>query len=422
MNRLFALVCLLAAAIPAGAQELVLRHALEGRALDALATLVVRFNDEQKGKARITLEGVSGVADKQQLPHLALLDADDGMAFFGTRPRFKPIHELMKENKEKFDSGMFYPQVADAVDDLAGRILGLPLGLSLPVLYINRDAFVRAKLDPNLPPRTWWEVQKAAGDLFDAGFKCPLTSSRFSWIHIENISSQHGEPVVARSGKSEKLATNSMVNVKHIAMLASWHKSFYFHWAGPGIEGDQKFATGECAMLTSESSAYAQIRRDAKFDVGISSLPHYDDVYGVKPVEVLPDGAALWVLPGKKKEEYKVAARFVTFLLRPDVQKDWVRATSYLPMTPPAIEALRSSGGSPSLLAQAEKRLSMPKQGIRTKHFAGRSRIRDILNEEIVFVWQNTKPAKEALDTAVARSVSVLAPAEAAPAKRVAKK
>lgn len=423
MKKLLALLSFSLLLVPVHAQELVLRHALEGRALDTLATLVIRFNDEQKGKAKIVLEGLAGVADKHHLPHLALLDADDGMDFFGTRPRFKPLHEVMKESGEKFDATKFYPQVADAADDLSGRLLGLPMGLSLPVLYINRNAFLKAKLDPDQPPKSWWDVQKAAGELFDADFACPLTTSRFSWIHVENISSQHGEPVMARVGKTEKLAVNSMVNVKHIAMLASWHKSFYFHWFGPGLEGDAKFASGQCAMLTGESSSYAQIRRDAKFDVVVAPLPHYDDNYVAKPLEVLPDGAALWILPGKKKDEYKVAARFVSFLLRPDVQKDWVRATSYLPMMPAAIDALRSSGASPTLLAQAEKRLSMSRLGIRAKHFAGRSRIRDIINEEIVFVWQNTKPAKEALDTAVARATAMLAPpAVAATAKPAAKK
>jgi sn-glycerol 3-phosphate transport system substrate-binding protein len=419
MKKLLVLFGLFAAGSVA-AQEIVLRHALDGRALDTLATLVVRFNDEQKGKAKVVIEDANGVADKQKLPHLALLDADDGLDFFGTRPRFKPLYELMRESGEKFDATRFYPQIADAVDDLNGRILALPVGLSLPVLYLNREALLKAKLDPEHPPQTWWEVQKFAGDLFDAGYKCPLTSSRFPWVHIENVASQHGEPLVTKSGKSEKLAVNSMVNVKHIALLSSWYKSFYFHWFGPAREADQKFASGQCAMLTGESSSLASLRREAKFTVVMADLPHYDDVYGVKPADVLPDGMALWALPGKKKEENRVAARFVSFLMRADVQRDWVRATSFLPMTAVAVEALRSAGVSPSLLARAEKRLGMPRQGQRTRPDGSRSRIREILSEEISFVWKDTKPAKEALDTAVTRAAAVFAPAAvAAPARKI---
>lgn len=401
--------------LAATAEEITLRHALAGQPLDSLATLVVRFNDEQKGKAKIVLEDLSGVDDKRQLPTLALLEPEDGMAFFGTLPRPRPLVQVMKDSGEKFDPTRFYPQVADAVDDLTGKIQALPLGLTLPVLFYNRDAFRKAGLDPERPPQTWWEVQKTAGDLFDAGYKCPLTSSRFSWVHIENLSSQHGDPIVAKSGKTEKLMVNGMVNVKHIALLSSWYKSSYFHYFGPGSEGDAKFASGECAMLTGESAALVRFAREAKFAVGMAALPHYDDVRGAKPVDVLPDGAALWIMPGKKKEEYKLAARFMAFLLRPDIQKEWVRATGFLPMTPLAMEAWRASGLPPEVATAAEKRLSIAKLGYRPKFGSGR--IRAILNEEIAFVWQNTKPAKEALDTAVSRANSVLSTTVAAPGK-----
>ena len=80
-------------------------------------------------------------------------------------------------------------------------------------------------------------------------------------------------------------------------------KSRYFHYSGPGREGNRRFLSGECAMLTGESSLYAQARR-AGIDVGILPLPHYDDVYAAKPADVLPDGAGLWVLA----EPYRAAA------------------------------------------------------------------------------------------------------------------
>jgi sn-glycerol 3-phosphate transport system substrate-binding protein len=57
----------------------------------------------------------------------------------------------------------------------------------------------------------------------------------------------------------------------------------------------------------------------------------------------------------------------------------------------------------------------MPKRdAARTKNGFGRSRIRNILNEEIEFVWGNQKPPKAALDSAVARAAPILAPAPAA--------
>jgi sn-glycerol 3-phosphate transport system substrate-binding protein len=402
----------------AGAQEVVLRHALEGRSLDALATLVLKFNDEQKGKAKVVLEDANGVADKQRLPDMALLDAEDGMAFFGTLPRYRPLLQVMKESGEKFDPKRFYPQAIDAVDDLTGKLAALPMGLGMPVLFYDRDAFRKAGLDPEQPPRTWWEVQKAAGALYDAGYKCPLTTSRFSWVHVENLASQAGEPIAAKSGKSEKMLVNGMVNVKHVALLSSWYKSSYFRYFGPAAEANDKFASGECKMLTGSSDAYPGFVQGGKFQVGVAPLPHYDDVYAAKPTEVFPDGAALWVLPGKKKPEYKVVARFVSFLMRPEVQKQWVSETGFLPMTPAAMESLRAAGLPAGMVAAAEKRLATTRQGSRPPAGTERNRVRSIIDEEVAFVWENKKPAKQALDDAVTRANLFLSSAVAAPSKK----
>lgn len=396
-------------------QEIVLRHTLADGPLDTLATLVLRFNDEETklktGGGHVVLEDAQGTTEKARLPQLALFDQDEAMAVFGTRPRFRPLYQVMEAGKQRFDAKQFYPQMVDAVDDVAGRMQALPLALSLPVLFYNKAAFAKARLDPAVPPKTWWEMQDYAGKLRDAGSKCPLTSSRFAWVHVENVASQHGEPLVVKNGKQEQLALNNLVNVKHMALLTSWQKSLYFIYSGPGHEGDERFASGECAMLTGESALFAHLmKRKPTFPFGVAVLPHYDDVYGARPAHVLPDGPALWVLAADKKPEQQVIARFITFLLKPEIQREWVRATGFLPMTHDAVQALRESGGEPALLDQAERRLSMTKRdAARTKNGFGRSRIRNILDEEIAFVWSNQKPPKEALDTAVARAAPLLA-------------
>lgn len=385
------------------AQDISLRHDLDGEKLDTLATLVLRFNDGQKGKGRVLLQDSRGVENRQLLPHLALLDPDDSMAFFGTRPRFRSLDDLMRKAGQRLNANRFYPQMADAVDDARGRLQALPMGLSLPVLFTNRAVLRKAGLDPDKPVNTWWELQEVAGKILDSGGKCPLTTSRFAWIHSENVSTQANEPMVGKVGKLNTVLANGMVNVKHLALLASWQKSSYFHYSGPAREGNQRFLGGECALLTSESSLYADAKR-AGIDVGVGPLPHYDDVYAPKPSDVLPDGAALWVLAGNNKIEDRLAARFVVFLMRADVQKEWVKGTSYLPMMPIAVAALRGSDIPPYLLDAAQKRLSVSRKGsTRAKHGPMRDRLHQFLGEEVEFVWNNGRAAKEALDNTVRR-------------------
>jgi sn-glycerol 3-phosphate transport system substrate-binding protein len=297
----------------------------------------------------------------------------------------------------------------------------LPLALSVPVLFYNKDAFRKAKLDPQQPPRTWWELQTAAGKLFDAGYRCPFTTSNPAWVQIENLTTQHNEPLAngERGGKTN-LALNSLIQVKHVALLSSWHKSFYLHFFGRGREADEKFANGACTILTSDSSLYSRLSRSKAFDFGVAELPHYDDVRGSMPGRVLPDGPALWLLAGKKAPEYKVAAQFVAFLLRAEVQKEWVRGTGFLPMMPVAVDTGMTDGATPAMLRRVVQRLSDRKlaTAARPKSVLGLDRVRAIINEELEAVWANRKPAKEALDTAVLRGNAVLHPAPADGATR----
>lgn len=388
------------AGFSANAQEVTLRHSLAGKALDALATLVIKFNATQNSKAKVVLQSAQGLDDRRRLPAMALLDTADSMRFFDTRPRFKPLYQAMAESGEMLDRRRFYPQIVDAVDDSSGSIQALPLGLSVPVLLWNKAAFRKAGLDPDTAPVTWLQVQNAAGALFDSGVGCPLTSSRFVWIHLENVSAQHNEPIVVRPNR---IMLNSLMDVKHLALLSSWYKSSYFRYYGPRLEGDAHFLSGQCAMLTGESSLYAATAR-GKFPVGIAPLPYYDDVYGAAPRNVLPDGAGLWLLAGKKKDEYRVAARFVSFLMQPQNQRDWVKGSGSLPMTVDAVSAFRESGAPPSLLEAVENRLSMTGITARPKNGSALNLMRDALEQEIELVWRNEKPVKEALDTAMRRA------------------
>lgn len=404
-----------AAKAPPLPPDIVFRHAMTGEAAAALVEIVGRYNAESKsGKVILQHVGMSG--DPHQLPHLALLEDDEYQKFFDSHPRMLPLHKVMANAKEKFDAASLFPVLADVVDDNKGRIQALPLALSVPVLYYNKDIFRKAKLDPAKPPVTWWELQTTAGKIFDVDRRCPFTSSNPAWVLLENAATQHGEPIVSsEKGGKAALAMNNLVQVKHVALLASWHKSFYFRTFGPGREADEKFMAGECSMLTSDSSLYLQLLRRKPFDFGVAALPHYDDVRGAAPGRVLPDGAALWVLAGKKKPEYAEVAHFISFLMRPEVQKQWVKSTGYLPMTASAMDALAMEGAPPELLRRAVERLSDKRyaSAAKPKAFFGMSRVRAILHEELEAVWANLKPAKEALDTAVRRGNSVLQPAPA---------
>lgn len=405
-----------AAKPPAAPVEIVFRHALTGESAALLVDLVDRFNARSTSE-KVILQHLNMVADPRMLPHLALIEDDEHEKFFNGHPRMLPLWKALSISRERLDAKSLFPVVADVVEDNRGRLQALPLALSVPVLYFNKETFRKAGLDPAKPPRTWREVQEAAGNIYDRDRRCPFTSSNMAWVHLDNTSTQHSEPIAndARSGKAA-LALNNLVQVKHVALLASWHKSFYFRYFGPGREADEKFLSGECGMLTSDSSLYMRLLRRKPFDFGIAALPHHDDVRDAAPGRLLPDGPLLWILADNKRQEYAAAVHFFQFLLQPEVQKAWVKGTGYLPMTPAAVAALAADGDQPpDILQRTVERLSDRKyaSGAKPKAVAGLGRVRAILSEELEAVWANLKPAKEALDTAVRRGNGVMRPAPA---------
>ncbi len=198
------------------------------------------------------------------------------------------------------------------------------------------------------------------------------------------------------------------MQIKHIALLASWQKSEYFHYFGRRNEADRRFAAGECGMLTSNASLAPVLRESPALDVGIAPLPYYDDVPGA-PQHTLADGASLWVADGRKPLEYKAAAKFVSFLLAPDMQVELTRTGGFLPLTPVARAVANSKllGGDLEGLNVAYRQL----KGEGATHNLRVSQIepvRIIIEEELEKVWAGQIPAKQALDNAVMRGNAVL--------------
>ncbi len=124
-------------------------------------------------------------------------------------------------------------------------------------------------------------------------------------------------------------------------MMATWSKANYFRLFGRRNEASQKFIDGECAMITTDSREHIDFLEAKGVELGVAPLPYHDDVYGGRQ-HTLADGASLWVGAGKSAAEYKQAAKFVSFLLSPEMQVEMVRIYGGLPLTSAARAAVRS--------------------------------------------------------------------------------
>ena len=81
-----------------------------------------------------------------------------------------PVSDVFKQAGVPLDEKAFVPTIASYYSDSkTGHLISMPFNSSTPVLYYNKDAFKKAGLDPNHPPKTWAEVEADAKKLKAVG-------------------------------------------------------------------------------------------------------------------------------------------------------------------------------------------------------------------------------------------------------------
>jgi sn-glycerol 3-phosphate transport system substrate-binding protein len=140
-------------------------------------------------------------------------------------------------------------------------------------------------------------------------------------------------------------------------------------------------------------------------------LPYYADVAGA-PQNSIIGGASLWVMSGKKPNEYKGVAQFLNFLMDPNRQAQWHQTTGYVPISPAAYEITKKSGfyeKNPGTdVSVRQLMLNPPTGNSKGLRFGSFVQIRDIFEEEMENMLAGKQDAKTALDNAVKRGDEML--------------
>ena len=327
----------------------------------------------------------------------------------------KPVYQLMKDAGEPFDPKAYLPAVTAYYSTADGKMLSLPFNSSTPVVYWNKDAFKKAGLDPEKPPKTWPETFADAKKLRAAGIPCGFTSAWVSWVQIENFSAWHNIPIATKSnglgGPDAVLEFNNPTVLRHVANLVAAQKDKSFDYSGRTTEPEPRFVSGDCAMIDDSSAAYGLFKTGAKFAWGVTELPYYPDVKGA-PQNSIIGGASLWVMAGKRPEQYKGIAKFFTYLAGVPVQEKWHEDTGYLPITKAAYQATKASGfydknpGTEVALIQMTSK--PPTANSRGLRFGNMVQIRDVIAEDLEAAFSGKATPKAALDDAVTRGNALL--------------
>jgi sn-glycerol 3-phosphate transport system substrate-binding protein len=409
---------------PAQPVELQWWHAMTAINLERVNKIAADFNASQsgykimpvyKGSYPETMTAAIAAYRAGNPPNIVQIFEVGTATMMAAKGAIKPVHQLMAEAGEPFDPQAYLPTVTGYYSTADGKMLSMPFNSSTAIVYWNKDAFTKAGLDPEKPPKTWPETFAAAKKLRAGGVNCGAVPAWISWTQVEQFSAWHNMPLATKAngldGPEAELKFNTPVLTKHVAALAEAIKDKSIDYGGRGSEAEGRFLSGDCAMIQTSSGFYGNVKTNAKFAFGMTELPYYPDIQGA-PQNSIIGGASLWVMGGKKPEEYKGIAKFFTYLSRTEVQREMHEITGYLPITKAAYRATKESGFYEKNPGREIPILQLtgkpPTENSRGLRLGNLVQIRDAIAEDLESVFAGKKEPKAALDDAVTRGNALL--------------
>lgn len=405
------------------ATEITFWHSMEGALGDRVNELAEGFNKSQSDyTVNAIYKGAYGESMNAGIAAFRAGNAPDILQVFevGTatmmyaKGAIKPVQEMSEEAGAPIDPAAFLGAVAGYYASSDGKLVSMPFNSSTPVLYYNKDAFQKAGLDPDTPPKTWKEVAAAGKKLRESGLECGYTSGWPSWIQLETFAAWHNVPFASQNngfnGLDATLSVDQPAFVKHLDFLAQMSKDGTFTYGGRGDAPNALFTSGKCGMFTGSSGSRANIIRNGKFEFGTSTLPYHDDIDGA-PQNTIIGGASLWVFAKKSPETYKGVTQFFQYISSPEMAAKWHQETGYVPVTKAGYEVTQASGfydqnpGTDVAVKQLDADTTENSRGVRLGFLP---QIREIADGEMERIFAGEVSAEDGLKRIAARGNELL--------------
>jgi sn-glycerol 3-phosphate transport system substrate-binding protein len=400
--RLTALAVLLASTGAAqAATDITFWHSMEGPLGERVAKIAQDFNASQSDYVvHAVYKGNYGESMNAGIAAFRAGNAPDILQVFevGTatmmyaKGAIKPVQDLSDQVGDPIDPTDFLGAVAGYYASDKGRLVSMPFNSSTPVMYYNKDAFQKAGLNPDQPPKTWPEVAEAAKKLRAAGMECGYSTAWPSWVLLENFAAWHNVPYASENngfgGLGARLLLDTPLFRKHMTFLANMAKAGTFTYGGRGDAGNALFISGKCGMYTGSSGMRAAVLKNGQFKFGTTTLPYYPDVKGA-PQNSIIGGASLWVFSGKSKPVYKGVIKFFKYLASPEQAAAWHQGTGYVPVTKAGYQLTKKSGfydknpGTEIAVQQLNATTTANSRGIRLGYLPQIRDIEDATMEQI---------------------------------------
>ena len=216
-----------------------------------------------------------------------------------------------------------------------GKLYGLPLMRSTPLLYYNRDMFKEVGL-PDRVPETWDEFKEfgdtltkvEGGEIVQQGVSFTMSRVTAHWYLQGAIYAFGGEV-------SDEDFNILLESPEAVAAAQLWQDLvFKYKTAKPGIDeggshGD--FLNHRVGMVFGSTGSMAGLRNKADFEVGAGFMP-------MQVRRMVPVGGSVIAMTSKDKEKQAAAWEFMKYITNADSNTLVVTETGYMPTSKAALE------------------------------------------------------------------------------------
>ncbi len=281
--------------------------------------------------------------------------------------------------------------------DAKGNMIAYPLFISTAVMFYDKNAFRRAGLDEDNPPKTWSEMQNVLSKLSQNGSSCPYTSSVPVFIHLDNVTALAGQNTINHSSKN--LHFNGLSQMRHIAKMTTWHQAGYFKTFGKDYQASEKFADGTCAIITTDSWEFNNFYDIKGRNLGVAMLPKHEEERHAQHPHTLINGGYIWAGAGYSNNDYQNAVKFLNFLAEKDSQEQLLEHNFFIPLN----KDTSLDSEEKDALKVMEASINAKNNGAANNYSTLRAYkdVEEIAYKELQNIWNGKKPAKVGLDDAV---------------------
>ncbi|MFI5729915.1 ABC transporter substrate-binding protein [Kribbella sp. NPDC051587] len=335
-----------------GVTKVTFWHGMKGANGAAIDKLVAAFNAANKGKIEVTAvyqgdydETITKYKTSVQQGNTPSVVQvyDIGSRFMIDSKQTVAIQKFADKDGYTLDS--IEPNIANYYS-IDGKLNSMPFNTSMPLLYINKEAFVKAGLDPMKPPTNLDEIMAAAkkltikqgGKTVQYGFNAAI----YGWF-LEQLIAQSGTTYCDNENGRKDLASKVDFDGDQGVKVATWYQEMVKQGLMPNTgkktdDAQAVFKSGTSAMHL-ESTGSLRGYLDAakgKFTVLTAPFPHLTAADTGGPII---GGASLWVDgPGHSDAEKRASWEFVKFASSPEQQALWHTGTGYFPINSKALD------------------------------------------------------------------------------------